>query len=295
MIRWNDSKISGGSGPKTRDLSKINSYSTLDLPKSVTSFVIISITSAIVYRLFTVHVNLQFDFSAFLSLLLALFAIGLSALFYFKTTETSNAFYDNTHKFTREVSQILGRIEASFGERLKHLDEGYTGLRDKFENLPFDLSKARELEKEEKKEVEKKEAEYDALLNNLAERAQLAENEKNELFDNLKQTQKELAYAKNELKCLQFQIQDAEKPDGLYYLRNKLKRLINAYYGHIKINGIKEIEYIVDDMLLKIDNKMRNVMRELGLENDGELTDLGKDFVSGIIQETLARRSHKTN
>lgn len=78
-----------------------------------------------------------FDFSDLLSLFLAMFSIGLSVLFYLKATETSNIFYDNTYRFTKDVSEILGRVEAGFGEKLKHLDEGYLGLKDAVEKIPF--------------------------------------------------------------------------------------------------------------------------------------------------------------
>lgn len=79
-----------------------------------------------------------FPLTDLVALVLAIFAISLSALFYFKATETSNRFYDNSHKFTRDVSEILGRIEAGFGERLRHLDEGYSSLRDHVTRIPFD-------------------------------------------------------------------------------------------------------------------------------------------------------------
>ena len=68
--------------------------------------------------------SINLDAATLISLLLALFAIWLSALFYFKATETSNAFYDNTYKFTRDVAQLLAKMESGFGERLKNLDEG---------------------------------------------------------------------------------------------------------------------------------------------------------------------------
>lgn len=44
------------------------------------------------YKLVITPFNFQFDFSNLLSLILALFSIALSALFYFKATETSNIF-----------------------------------------------------------------------------------------------------------------------------------------------------------------------------------------------------------
>ncbi|MFM2334285.1 MAG: hypothetical protein RIS91_288 [Bacteroidota bacterium] len=80
----------------------------------------ILVTLLLVYKLAVSNLSFdfsKFDFNALLALLLSLFAIGLSVAFYFKATDTSNLFYDNTYKFTKEISEILGRIEAGFGER----------------------------------------------------------------------------------------------------------------------------------------------------------------------------------
>jgi hypothetical protein len=84
----------------------------------------------------------EFNFSDLLALFLAMFSIALAVLFYLKASETSNVFYDNTYKFTKDVSEILGRVEAGFGEKLQHLNEGYTGLKSVVEKIPFDREKA---------------------------------------------------------------------------------------------------------------------------------------------------------
>lgn len=72
------------------------------------------------------------DLLAFLlAFLLALCCVWLSMSFYLKAGDTSNRFYDNTCKFTKDISEILGRIDEGFGERLRHLDEGYAGIGDR--------------------------------------------------------------------------------------------------------------------------------------------------------------------
>ena len=70
----------------------------------------------------------DFSFSDLLALILALFSIALAATFYFKATETSNTFHDNTYKFTQHISETLGRMDERFGERLSSLGEGTTRL-----------------------------------------------------------------------------------------------------------------------------------------------------------------------
>ena len=77
----------------------------------------------------------RFSFSDLLSMVIALFSIALSLIFYNKATETSNTFYNNTYNFTSHVSEVLGKIEAGFSERLRHIDESYTRLGDRFDRM----------------------------------------------------------------------------------------------------------------------------------------------------------------
>ena len=64
-----------------------------------------------------------------LNLLLALFAVGLSATFYFKATETSERFYANTYDFSKDISEKIGRIEERFGGQLEPMRADYADTR----------------------------------------------------------------------------------------------------------------------------------------------------------------------
>lgn len=168
------------------------------------------------FKLFSMDLSLdikEFGFTDLLSMIVAFFAIGLSVVFYFKATDTSNRFYDNSYAFTKDVSEILGRMEAGFGERLKHLDEGYSGIRDKFDRLPFDSAKAMEEIEKENLEIKEKEAEQHKMLEDLAKRAKLAENEKVELFEHMHQLSIELEESKNEARRLERKIRLNSKND----------------------------------------------------------------------------------
>lgn len=98
---------------------------------------VLTFTGVIAYRIF--HANFSaffhfqaFDFSQFISLILAFFSIALSAAFYFKATETSNKFYDRTFAFMKNLFEILGRIEERFGERLQNITEATGEIRREF-------------------------------------------------------------------------------------------------------------------------------------------------------------------
>jgi hypothetical protein len=167
---------------------------------------LIGLLIVIIWKLINAHFNFNlatFSFTDFLNLFLALFSVGLSVAFYFKATEASNQFYDNTYKFTKDMSEILGRIEAGFGERLRHLDEGYSGMRERLDKLPqYGGATVLEVKKEEE-EIKKKELEQKALIEGLAIKAKLAEHEKHALFENLSKKNEELEQARMELRQMQ--------------------------------------------------------------------------------------------
>jgi hypothetical protein len=72
----------------------------------------------------------ELDFSQVLTLLLALFSIFLSSMFYFRATQTSNDFYNQTYEFTKDFVDRLTRIEERFGELLKGIQEDTSRTRD---------------------------------------------------------------------------------------------------------------------------------------------------------------------
>lgn len=171
----------------------------------------------IAWKFVTTPININmvdFRFTDLLSLLLGIFAVVLSVAFYFKATDTSNIFYDNTYKFTQDVSEILGRIEGVFGERLRHLDEGYVGLINRFDRLPIDIPKVEKQVKKEEEEVKKKEDDRNQLLETLMKKARLDDKEKRELFESLKDKDKELLHAKSELEFLKRKLENEENRIG---------------------------------------------------------------------------------
>lgn len=194
---------------------------------------LIALVVVVAWKLLSAEVKVDlasFSFNDFLALVLALFSVALSVAFYFKANEASNQFYDNTYKFTNEMSEILGRIEAGFGERLRHLDEGYSGMRDRLDKLPHYGASPSDVKKEED-EIRRKEAEQRALIEDLARKAKLAEHEKQALFANLSKKNDELEQARMELRQMQASrhqspADPSQRRAVLSYVARKLKRML---------------------------------------------------------------------
>ena len=166
----------------------------------IRDILIIAIAILVAWKLLNAQITLDlsgFSFNDLLALLLALFSVWLSVSFYLKASDTSNQFYDNTYKFTKEISELLGRIEEGFGERLRHLDEGYAGIRDRVERWQDYISAPTSSEvQHEEDEIRRIEQNYKELIDQFASRAQIAESERERIKQQLNIANQDLTNAK---------------------------------------------------------------------------------------------------
>jgi hypothetical protein len=176
-----------------------------NLSKLLITVALIALIVVLAYKLIVTPIQFSLDAPTILSLLLALFSIYLSALFYFKATETSNSFYDNTYKFTKDIAELLVRIESGFGERLRHLDESYTKIQGQFERYthPDDAEKTQEEANKSKTELEEKLKDRDNIIEELANRAKLEGRERDDILNRLSNAENELENARNQLSLYQ--------------------------------------------------------------------------------------------
>lgn len=256
---------------------------------------LIALLVILTWKLLNSNIEIKFEsfsFTDLLSVLLAFFAIGLSAAFYFKATETSNRFYDNSYKFTKEISEILGRIESGFGEKLQHIDEGYTGLRDKFDKMPFDVKTAKEEEQKEEKHIKEQESERNKIILGLMEKAKVADHEKEALLKELESHTRELEKSKFELRRLQRKINSAERdlgdisPGFIEYLASKMEGRLSAKYAEAPTRLLSRHfdEMKKEDLFDEADI---HFMESNGITEDGKLTSKGARVMRLAIEKAI--------
>ena len=261
---------------------------------NVRDMLIIALLTIATWKLIGINISItleSFSFTDLLSVFLAFFAIGLSVAFYFKATDTSNKFYDNSYKFTKEISEILGRIESGFGEKLKHIDDGYTGLRDKFDRIPFDVDMAKQEEEKEKKHIKEQEEEINKVILDLLEKARVADDEKEKVLSQLDQNAKELERSRFELRKLQRKINSVEDdfsdvPHNFYeYLSKQLEGVLPRKYAYAPTRVIRHKfnDFVKDGVLDEMDIQY---MESSHLVLDGELTEKGAKLVRKIIESS---------
>jgi len=177
----------------------------------------IKYTKEIIFLILALSVAIKFVFTDFkgwslpdnltnlLALTLALFSIGLSALFYFKANNTSNMFYNNTYQFTKDISEKIGRIEERFGKDLSNIEQSYSRMLDRIDKIPIFESLQQEIQAKTQNQtllsIEKEE-----IINQLIEKANISEEEKLQISEQLKSKELELSNVKNRLSELQNQL-----------------------------------------------------------------------------------------
>lgn len=211
-----------------------NNFRPWEWIKSISTLIIVCVIS---YKIYETPMVFTVDFPTFLSLLLAVFAVALSALFYFKATENSNAFYDNTYKFTGEVSKLLAEIKSGFGEKLRNMEESYTKISGYMENSPKlsetiveqQEKKDKETEKkieDEKKTVERVEKERDRIIKIMLDESKLLQPKKEELSNQLEETKKELHSKHIEIDRMKRQLEQSNVHDS--EIRNRVSNFTLA-------------------------------------------------------------------
>jgi hypothetical protein len=246
----------------------------------------------------------KFDFSDLLALILGLFAMAMSVAFYFKATDTSNKFYDNVYKFTQETSEILGRIEAGFGERLRHLDEAYHGMRDTVDKLPskMQVSVVKEELAEEKQSMDKLIVERDKIINNLVSKSKLNDEEKDQIKSQLKEKDSALASAHKEIAILSQQLRN----EHMRRRQNITEAGLDSAMTHFLIEAIKNagVNRIGLSSTLVISQRFKTSilpelprvivfkMQKMGLiSQTGELSHEGIVLLRSLARRELTQRN----
>ena len=126
----------------------------------------------------------SFTMETLLAVLLSFFSIALSIMFYIQSEKSSSAYYMRSYEIMKEVSVTLGKIEASFGEKLANINSNL----EKFDHNRKEVKEKIEQGEKEQEDLESKiakeksEVQRMALLKDLREKNRETEMLKRQLF-----------------------------------------------------------------------------------------------------------------
>lgn len=219
--------------------------------------------------------------SELVSLLLAFFSIALSAAFYFAATNSSNNFYDNINKFTKDTSELLGRVD----EQVKSVNNRQDELRDSF-NKHYGKPNTDDIvaiKAETDKKIKDAEKAWEGLLKDILNTAKLAPAEKSRLESELKNKDIELSRLREQSSRLKgktrFNVINHTKSRirkmGLERAASMPPRDLLFYLTHNAISA-----YLRDLALL-------GYIKNESVSSPSDVTDDGAEFITGIMERLL--------
>ena len=225
-------------------------------------------SSVVCYKGFSSEVQFDFSFNDLLALFISLFAIGLSMAFYFKTTETSNRFYDNAHRFTTDINTTLSGIESGFREKLQHIKEGNRSIEDKID----DLTKVKEgVGKIDEAIIERK-----GIIKEFAIKNNAKTEEIEKLLSQLAEKDEEIFRQQSKVTSLMAEIEKADIATNRIVQIEKISELDNALLpNNIEVGFSKRGSFIREPKV-------------------GERFWIGTGFRTSPVQEIIDENTFKT-
>lgn len=225
------------------------------------------------------------------ALLMAFFAVGLSAAFYFKGSEASNLFYDNMHKFTQDTSVILGKIESKFSEQLKNIEQRSADLKVSVDKYYSNSNNEASDEKKEQAEsqVNKSKEQYEELIESIFSKVKIDETEKSKLKSELQRSEEELRSLESSLVEIERGKIEKFKPRLRRYLERRLyraltdKELIDLKPKELFLNILRNgVSQFVNDM------KSAGFITNSNLKSTDEITKSGMEFFMATLDKVIS-------
>jgi hypothetical protein len=235
-----------------------------------------------------------FNFSDLLALILALFSIGISVAFYFKATDSSNKFYNNTYKFTKDIAELLVRIESSFGEKLEYLGVGYTNINEKFDQIPVLISQIKEKLKESETKRDIISSDKDNLINELLEKTPIVDSEKEQYIKQINDKEEALKKANDEVVNLINKLNETPKVNWrqVLMITPSMKQLIRFALVYplgenfILTNSNESINKKFQEIKKQFsENALLEYMKVGIIDNKFNLTENGTNYLKSLALE----------
>jgi len=141
--------------------------------------IIIAIVIGIFIDKITIDLS-NISLSDIMALIISLWSMYISVLFYHKNNETNTIFYDNFYKFIKDVTEKIGKLDVGVNEKLNYIKDNYN------KDIPEEL-------KEELNNYKTQEKEKQNIIDDLIHKSDMDEVEKRKLSE-------KLMYLDNELK-----------------------------------------------------------------------------------------------
>lgn len=266
------------------DNQKISEVTLSGVIRLIRELAVVGVLAYLSIKLFSGELSLDFGSlspTELVSILLAFFSIGLAAAFYFAATGQSNQFYDNVNKFSKDTSELLGRLD----EQVKGIGGRQSELKDSIDkyylrNRPADGEAAKDEVQEKVKEVE---GNLSKLVSDLLDKSNLSQPERAAFEAELKAKDAELSALRERVG----RMSTSRESSVLRYAKLMIERI-----------GLeKAINLSTDDLAIEVVRKgippFRRDMVSLGLitsekpTSSVDITDSGRKLILSALEQAV--------
>ena len=251
----------------------------IETTKNIIKLIITGVLSLItIFFFFVIFLNitksgiqLQISSESIISILLALFSIGISIAFYFKASETSNTFYITSYELMKDQSMLLGRFEERFGERLGNVQSLLQTMKTPVEHG------------ESSEKIQKEVNEIKETVINLTEKAQLSPQEKKEILEEVIKKERSIMELQSKFDNSYKDFYDAINNNNsfnkeIFHLNNIRSEneavAFNNYLKQIPLRALNNASVKRKIDLSKMSDTRKNEGIRLGFfDNEGKLSD----------------------
>lgn len=264
--------------------TKLSDITVPGVIRLIREVAVVGVLAYLCVKLFSGDLSLDFGKlspTELVSFLLAFFSIGLSAAFYFAATGQSNQFYDNVNKFSKDTSELLGRLD----EQVKGIGGRQSELKDSIDKYYLrdrpNQDEAAKVEVEAKtKEVEEK---LSTLVSELLDKSNLSAAQRIEFERELKSKDAELSALRERLG----RMSNSREPTVRRYAQRMIERL-----------GVgKAIDLSIDDLALQVVKMgippFRRDMLNLGFitaelpTSSVDISDAGRKMIRSALEHAI--------
>lgn len=273
-IKNRDYSEPNDSHKKELDLKIKNRFSWLIIGS--VSIVIVGTMYAFIFK------GIKIDISSLISILLAFFSIYLSSLFYFKTTEQSNQFYDRTYKYTKDINVLLSQMEGKFNKSLEVLEKGNETIREKMEgnNEYFNYLG------QTNSSIQSVEHKKDELLENkLFSKLKMSEKQKEDIKQDLYNLEKEKSVLQYQLNELIEEKDLSTKSSQLLNKKHSYENIKKWYQNKKGENSFPGVIYEIiynegpENILNMSREQLRNLLRQEILDPYEQIDENNKNII----------------
>lgn len=257
----------------------------------VRSLLEVGFAAFVIFKLWCVDISLEnFNYSFFLSTLIAFFAIFLSVLFYFKSTEQSNQFYNNIFSFTKDTSVLLAEMKKGIGHLENEVYKGHSVSEE-------EKNKEQEKLEKENKDISEKKDKIDSQISKTLEEKLNDKSEVETLKKNLLNEAKKFLELEREKDELEKELNRLKGPSPIElrervydYIRFRLVQESSFSRENFMSARFSDVRKQLNDVVEKyLDNReFRRDAQEIGLvDKFGEIRDLGLRRLYRYIKDNI--------